>query len=57
MTNSDSQHATRSASSYKFRQPEHNRLADEERFYYAAAKLWNNLYWLITSASRITTNF
>ena len=35
ITESDSQHATRSVSSYKFRLPEHNRSADEDCFYYA----------------------
>ena len=50
ITESDSQQVTRSASSYKFWLPEHNRSADED-FYYAAAKLWNNLHRLITSAS------
>ena len=44
ITESDSQHATRTASSYKFRLLEHNRSADEECFYYVAAKLWNNLH-------------
>ena len=52
ITESDSQHATHSASSYKFRLREHNRSADEECLYYAAAKLWNNLHWIITRASR-----
>ena len=44
ITESDSQHATHSASSYKFQLPEHNRSADKEFFYYAVAKLWNNLH-------------
>ena len=48
---SDSQHAIRSVSSYKFRLPEHNRSDDKECFYYAAAKVWNNLHWIIISAS------
>ena len=52
ITESDSQHATHSASSYMFRLPEYYRSADEECFYYAAAKLWNNLHWIITSVSR-----
>ena len=44
ITESDSQHATRTASSFKFRLLEHNRSADKECFYYVAAKLWNNLH-------------
>ena len=51
ITESDSQHATRSTSSYEFQLPEYNRLAGEECFYYAAAKLWNSLHWLIKFAS------
>ena len=39
ITESDSQHAIHSASSYKFQLPKHNRSADEGCFYYAAAKL------------------
>ena len=38
ITEFDSQHATCSASSYKFRPPEHDMSADEECFYYAATK-------------------
>ena len=39
ITESDGQHTNRSASSYKFRLPEHNRSADEECFYYVAVNL------------------
>ena len=43
ITEPDSQNATRSTSSYKFRLPEHNRSADEKCFYYTATKLWNKI--------------
>ena len=39
ITESDSRHAIHSTSSYKFRIPEHNSSANEECYYYAAAKL------------------
>ena len=42
VTESVSEHATRSASSYKFQLPENNRSAGEECLYHDTAKLWNN---------------
>ena len=51
ITESNNQHATRSASSFKFQLPDHSRSANEECFYISVAKLWNNLHWLITSGT------